>query len=147
MSNAVTIAPLLEGIRSAIVAAWPAMPISYGQLRMPLHQVPHAIVLWDRVTIDFKGTGASLRRPSQRNSFTILGRFPFPEDATQWIALEQVARANELIALLQASPEFAGIGVLPLVTEVRPQTQFSDDQTYEVTLIFEVTTTASHGAT
>jgi hypothetical protein len=145
MSNALATASLLDAIRAAILAAWGTMPISYGPPRTPLATTPYAVVLWDTVVISFDGPGGSIGNPSQQNSFSIIGRFPFPSDPTQIIALQKVSQANALIAQLQSGPSFASVGLLPLVTKVdATEPDDPNEKVYEITLTFSVVTVASH---
>jgi len=145
MSNALATAPLLDAIRAAVLAAWGAMPISYGRPRTPISSTPYAVVIWDPVVVSFGGPAASVSNTSQTNEFTIVGRFPFPTDPTQVIDLQRVAQANALIAQLQGSATFAGIGMNPLVTKI-DGSDLADpnEKAYELTLTFVVVTQASH---
>ena len=102
-----------------------------------------AIVTPAEVVVTFNGPGAGLKGPSQRNSFLIAGRWAFHIDRTE-IDLAKIDRANELIAELQSSANFAGIGMLPLVTRVEPGSGAPAQGFYEVVLRFEVITLASH---
>ena len=145
MSNTLATAALLEGIRAAIVSAWGSMAISYGPPRVPVSSTPYAVVQWDTVAISFEGMGGTVGNVSQRNSFTIVGRFPFPSDPSQIIALEKVSLANALIGQLQTGPSFASVGLMPLVTKVdASEPDNPNEKVYEITLTFEATTIATH---
>lgn len=145
MSNALQTPTLLDAIRVAVLAAWGTMPVSYGRPRTPIGSVPYAVVCWDAVHVSFNGVAAAASSPSQTNSFTIIGRFPFPTDPTQVIDLQRVTQANALIAQLQTSSTFAGIGMNPLVTRV-DASDLADpnEKAYEITLTFVVATQATH---
>ena len=145
MSNALATSTLMEGIRSAVVTAWGILPISIGRPRVPIAALPYAVLIWNRVDISSDGPGSSLGISSQKNRFTIIGRFPFPTDPADIIDLEKVSRANSLIAALQSGPDFAEIGFQPLVTSVEStEPDPPSEKAYEVTLTFEVSTVASH---
>lgn len=144
MSNAIQTAVLLDAIRSAIVAAWPAMAISYGAPRTPV-AAPYAVVSADSVAVSFTGVSASLLGTSQENRFSIVGRFPFPSDATSIIELQKVSYANELIAQLQSGGSFASIGMFPLVKGIDfSESDDPNERVFEVTLLFSVITMATH---
>ena len=142
MSNQIPIRPLFAAIVTAIKAAW-ACPTLPGKPRVPT-AVPYAVVDWNNTAISFSGIGASVTRPSQINTFTITGRFAYPIDPTQTLLLEMGDRGNELIAALQTSADFAGIGILPLVTNVTPADDTPDEGVYDVAVTFEVVTLADH---
>jgi len=145
MSNALNTAALLEGIRLATLTAWGSIPISYGPPRVPITSLPYGVVTWNRVEVDRNGPGSTVGRNSQKNLFTILGRFPFPADPTEVIDLQKVNLANSLIAQLQTGPEFASIGLQPLVISVDSgETDRPSERAFEVTLTFEVFTVADH---
>jgi hypothetical protein len=145
MSNALATTTLLDGIRAAVLTAWGTMPISYGPPRTPILSTPYAVIQWDTVVVSLDGVGSAIGNPSQRNSFTILGRFPFPTDPTQIIALQKVIYANLLIAQLQSGPEFSSIGILPLVTTIdATEPDDPNERVFEVTLTFEVFTLATY---
>ena len=145
MSNALATATLLDAIRAAVLSAWGTMPISYGRPRTPIASVPYAVISWESVQVSFTGGSATLTNPSQSNRFRIVGRFPFPSDPTQVIDLQRITQANALIAQLQASATFAGIGMNPLVTEILASDLADpNEKTYELSLTFVVLTQASH---
>jgi len=145
MSNAIQTATLLDAIRATVLAAWGAMPISYGKPRTTISATPYAVICWNYVDVSFTGIAASFSNPAQSNSFTIIGRFPFPSDPTQVIDLQRITQANALIAQLQTAATFAGIGMNPLVTKI-DATDLADpnEKAYELTLTFVVQTQASH---
>jgi hypothetical protein len=106
---------------------------------------PYAVVSWNSVHVSFTGRGASLVNPTQNHRFTIVGRFPYPIDPAEVVDLQRVGKANLLIAQLQGAASFAGIGMFPLVTQIDSARLGSpDEKVYEVTLVFEVQTLASH---
>ena len=145
MSNALQTAPLLDAIRSAILAAWGTMPISYGMPRTPIASAPYAVIYWDEVRVSFTGFGATFSNPAHANTFTIIGRFPFPSDPTEIIDLQRVSQANALIAQLQTAATFAGVGMNPLVTKVDGSNLANpNEKVYELRLTFEVLTQATH---
>jgi len=145
MSNALQTAPLMDAIRAAVLAAWGAMPISFGAPRTPIVPAPYAVILWDTVEVSFTGFAASLANPAQSNSFTIIGRFAFPSDPSEVIDLQKVTQANALIAHLQVAPPLAGIGLNPLVTKIDSKGLADpNEKAYEITLTFVVQTQATH---
>ncbi len=143
MSHSLMTASIMDAIRAAIVSAWGAMPISFGTPLLPIPSVPHAVLHWDTVEISFSGPGATVGGVSQRNRFTILGRFPFPSDPSQVISLQKVVQANLLISALQGGPNFDSVGLLPLVTQVSAETPDDlNEKVFSVMLRFEVVTLA-----
>ena len=143
MSNQIQTATLLEAIREAVVAAWPAMPISYGSPRVPL-ATPYCVVQATSVLVSFTGRLATVGNTSQSNSFSILGRFPFPADPSQVVLLQKVSYANALIAQLQASATFAD-GAYPLVNSVEfSELDDPNERVFEVLVWFSVETQGSH---
>ena len=143
MSNQIQTAVLLDAIRSAVIAAWPTMPICYGSPRLPL-TAPYCVVQATDIGISLSGRVATVGNTSQVNRFSILGRFPFPSDASQVILLQKVSFANDLIAQLQAAGTFAG-GVYPLVTSVDfSEADDPNEKVFEGVLGFSVETQASH---
>jgi hypothetical protein len=142
--NGILTGSILPAVKAAVVAAWGDIPISYDRPpRMPL-ATPYALVLWDKVDISFSGRGAGVGSPGQDNTFTIVGRFPFPSDPTQPVALQKVDQANLLIAQLQTGEMFAGLGMLPLVTSVDPGSDDGSNNLYEVVLTFNLKTVVFH---
>ena len=132
---------LLEAVRAALISAWGDMPVSYGAPRVPISPAPYAVVHWDAVEMSYSGLGATLGSPSQKNLFTVIGRFPFPSDPTEIISLLKVSQANALITQLQALPEFAGVGVLPLVSRVdATEPDDPNERVFEVSISFSVVT-------
>ena len=145
MSNGLLTSTLLDAIRSAVLAAWGSMPISYGPPRLPGLSAPYAVVCWDSVEVSFTGFGASFSNAAQVNRFTIIGRFPFPSDPTLVIDLERITLANALIGQLQTGSTFAGVGMNPLVTKVVPTNLGNrNEKVFELTVEFEVRTVVSH---
>ncbi len=143
MSNQLSTSSLLDAIRAAVVAAWPAMPISYGRPRTPL-TAPYCVIRADSVQVDFRGAAATLGNTNQANAFTILGRFPFPTDPTQIIELQRVTLANDLIAQLQLAETFAGTGMQPIVASVEwSDSADPNERMFDVALKFSVITQAS----
>lgn len=150
MSNALQTTALLAAIKTAVVTAWGNIPVTYGPPKLAAgvglsEQAPFCEVLWEAVDVSFAGLGGSVQSPSQANTFTIHGTFPFPEDPTQPIDIEKVTQANLLIAQLQNGPGFAGIGLKPLVTKIDPADHHATtDGVYDLTLTFITYTLASH---
>ena len=145
MSNALLTFSLRDAVRTAVIAAWGSIPISYGKPRMPIATTPYAVVQAGKVAISFDGPAATVTNTSQENSFTIIGRFPFPTDPTQVIEDQKVTLANALIAQLQASGGFAGVGMAPLVGAVEwSEGDDPNEKVFEVTLQFRVMTQATH---
>lgn len=140
MSNAIQTRALLTAIVSAISTAWD-VPVDLGR-PLTTRALPYCLVKWESVEVSFSGLGATMKRPSQKNTFTIEGRWSLPSDGTQ-VDLAKVDRANELIAQLQASATFATVGLLPLVTAVDNPDDVQEGA-YGVKLSFEVTTLADH---
>jgi len=144
MSNALLTFTLRDAVRTAVLAAWGSVPISYGKPRMPIG-APYAVVQAGKVAVSFDGPAATVTNTSQENSFTIVGRFPFPTDPTQVIEDQKVTLANALIAQLQASGGFAGVGLAPLVSGIEwSESDDPNEKVFEVTLQFRVMTQASH---
>jgi hypothetical protein len=141
--NGILTATLLAQLKVDIRAAWGDPPIYYRKQKIA-RPANYAIIRWLPVAVSFKGEGASVSSPSQHNWFEIFGRFTFDPTSEQSDLLK-ITRANDLIALLQTGADYAGIGLLPLVTRVDPQDEEeAPEGTYDLTLTFECFTTAPH---
>ena len=147
MSNALQTAALVSAIEAAIQTAWgtpTAIPVSIGQPRLPFASTPYSVILWEPVEVSFGDRVGSMTNTNQANTFTIIGRWPFPADKTQTIDLLKVSKANALIAQLQPGPSFAG-GMFPLVTRIESaEPDDPNEKVYEVTMTFTVYTIAAH---
>jgi hypothetical protein len=144
MSNAIPVRTIVNAVVTAVNTAWynPNLDIGNAQTRQNL---PYARVWWDKPQVSFTGPTATLTNVNQTIKVHIMGRFQYPLDYTLNAELIKADQANALIALLQTGPNFAGIGVLPLVTEIDPDEQDPPGEgTYEIQLTFECQVQGNH---
>ena len=145
MSNSLPIRTLLAGIVTAVNSAWNGLSsISLGEPRTP-QSLPYAVIDWNSSGVSFSGTGATVQGPAQHHSFGIIGRFAYPSDPTQEILLLKSDYVNQLIAQLQTGANFAGIAILPLVSEINPaETDPVSEGAFEIAVTFECVTLGTH---
>lgn len=145
MSNALQVETLITGIETAIQTAWGNIPVQIGSPRVKLPQPPYALIYWDEVGVAFGGKLATFTNTTQTNTITVIGRWPFPSDDTVIIDLEKLVQANLFIAQFQAAGSFAGIGLYPIVSKITStESDDPNEKYYEVTLVCECVTQASH---
>lgn len=142
MSNALAVLPVLEALEVAVKSAWPDVKSIDTDAPLTAEEVPYAVIDWGPVSVNPTGQSASLRRPEQHLSFMVIGVFPIPDGKKPTV--EQLDRANALIAVLQAGPSFAG-ATSPLVTNVDPTKLTSPfEHTCEIEVIFECDVQVDH---
>lgn len=145
MSNLLQVETLITGIETAILDAWGAIPVQIGSPRVRLPQPPYALIYWDEVGVAFAGKLGTFTNTTQTNAITVIGRWPFPADDTVIIDLEKLTNANLFIAQFQATGSFAGIGLYPIVSKITStESDDPNEKYYEVTLVCECVTQASH---
>lgn len=117
MSNALAARGVLTALMGAIKAAWPDIQSIDTLPPSSEDAVPFAVVDWGPVSVSASQGSATMRKPEQHLSFVITGVFPVPSGKQPTI--EQLDRADAMIAQLQAAPSFSG-ATMPLVTHVDP---------------------------
>lgn len=142
MSNALYVRGVLGAVESAVKAAWPDVVSIDSSPPSTAENLPACVVDWGPVAISFGDGAATMNRPCQRMQILIGGVFPLP--ITKAPSLEQLDRADALIAQLQTGPTFAG-ALMPLVTAVDPTQQLSRlENTVELLLTFECYIAVDH---
>ncbi len=154
MSNALQTSALLTAINAAIQTAAQTflstsapnpILIFNEQPRTEVETLPYAIAEPEVVHIDMAGRAGTVAGISQENRFRIIVRQRFPTDPSQLLLNLKLAAANALIANLQNGPGFAGIAMLPLVSDVTfAETDSFSTKVFEVELAFTCVTIGTH---
>ena len=144
MANGFRGREILAALVPAVQAAWGLHRVAIRRPRTRQLDSPYAVVWFESYSSQFGGDAGTFRKVQQTLRVGILGRFAFPADTSQNVELEKLDRVNELVATLQAAPTFAG-AILPLVSEVKfDEVDSPANAAFEVTLFFDLTTTADH---
>jgi len=116
-----------EALRAAIVSAWTVRPTSvkFGMPLLPKNtsELPYVCCQLQNVTMSFASGAGTVRGLGQDVVFKLFCAFRRPEP-TQDTESFNVDKFNDLAPVFEASELFAGVGMLPHVSEFDPRDWF-----------------------
>ena len=142
MSRFSIVQDLLSGLREDVLTAWPVDECYIGPPRQE-KTAPYAVVDTGDINSDWfsgGGTSTNLLMDLQLKAY---GLFAYPPASIN-VKSEQLSRAEEITAILEANEYYKGEGMMPIVSGVAFGTIDEKDQ-YEVEITFSIRVEALRG--
>jgi len=135
--SSINVTTVRDAIRDACVQAWNVKKVHYGMPRTLQTDLPYAVIRLDSVPM----TAESFAAVEQTYNYQIFLIASF--DTNTVIEDAKVEKANALISILMSENRFAGVGRLPMITDVSfVESDDPDEPVYMLTVSFSVTFSA-----